>query len=362
MTSVLPPENVISFARGVPSPDLFAVDELAECAERVIRRDGRTVLNYGPPGGYAPLREWLAQRHSVEPARVLATPGSLMAMNLVARAVVAPGDRVLVEAPTYDRARLVFAASGAEVESVPQGDLDALAEALGRRPRLLYLLPSFHNPTGRTLAEEARRRAAEVAREHGVLVYEDDPYGLVRFEGTPPPLLHELGGGAGVVYASSFSKTVAPGLRVGYVVVPDELIAPVERLATDHYVSPPILPQAQLAEYLREGFFEPNLARISSLLRARRDALLAGLEAELPAGATWTRPEGGYFLWLELPEQLSMTALLPGALARGVSYVPGAGFGGPDHAARLAFSWASLEEIAEGACRLGEVVRSALAG
>src|ERR671935_331799 len=227
--------ETISFARGIPAPECIPVDELADCARAAVERDGPTVLSYGPVGGYQPLREWIAERHGVEPDRVLVTNGSLQGIALLAERFAAA--RVLVESPSYDRPLKLLAAHGAEVTPVAMDDegldLDALEQALtsGAKPAFLYTIPTFQNPSGRTLSDERRRRIVALAREHDLLVLEDDPYGLVRFDGTPPPTLHELDGGDRVVYSSSFSKTVAPGVRVGYLVLPPDLLRAVEEIA-----------------------------------------------------------------------------------------------------------------------------------
>ena len=367
--SVLPGTDVISFARGVPSPDMFPLEELAEFARRAIEQDGRVALNYGPPSGYAPLRDWIARGHDVGPERVLVTPGSLIGLNFVVRLLVANGDRALVEAPTYDRMLHVLGDRGADVVAVPRTDagldLDRLAALAGgrRRPRFLYVLPTFHNPTGRTLSRAAREELVELVVEHELLVFEDDPYGLVRIEGEPEPLLHELlrerGADELCVFASSFSKTVAPGLRVGYLVLPEELAGGVELLATRTYVSPPILPQAQLYAFLEAGRLTPHLAHLGSFLGERRNALLEVLEDRLAGLAAWTRPEGGYFLWLELPDPLDAVELEARARGAGVAFVPGPAFfadGSGHGTARLSFSYPSPDEIRVGATRLADLV------
>ena len=369
--SLLPAVGEISFARGIPSPDTFPLERLAEASVRAIERHGRVALNYGPAGGFAPLREWLAERHAVAPVRVVLTPGSLLGMGLLVRHLLAEGGRALVEAPTYDRTLQLLGAAGAEVVAVARGetglDLERLEALLVARPRprLLYVLPTFHNPTGRTLGVAERQTLADLAVEHGLLVLEDDPYGLLRLDGTPPPhlhrLLHERGAGELCVLASSFSKTVAPGLRVGYLVLPEALVAPVEALVTSTYVSPPLLPQAQLFEFLAAGHLEPHLAALRAALRPRRDALLEVLAEELSDGeATWTRPDGGYFLWLELRPPHDAAGLAARARAAGVPVVPGAGFfagAGGERAARLSFSFPGPQEIREGARRLAALVR-----
>jgi 2-aminoadipate transaminase len=356
---------VISFARGVPSPECLPVEELADCARAALERDGRTILLYGPGGGYGPLREWIAARHGVEPGRVVLTNGSLQGFVFLAEQLVRPGTRVLVEAPTYDRPLKILARLGAEIVPLPMDDdgldPDALEQAIGDRdvPAFLYTIASFQNPSGRTMSTERRRRVVEVARERNLLVLEDDPYGLIRYEGDAPPLLFDLDGGDHVAYASSFSKTIAPGVRVGYFVLPAELAAQIEALAVSTYISPPLLTQATVHEFVRRGNFEPNLARVTGLLRARRDAMLDALPAHLPEGSMWTRPEGGYFIWADLPSG-DAGDLLAEAEAAGVTYVKGTDFfprgHGGESSLRLAFSFVSPEEIAEGVARLGAVL------
>jgi len=355
--------ETISFARGIPAPECLPVEELADCARAALECDGATVLSYGSSAGYRPLRDWIAARHGVDPTRVLITNGSLQGMVFFAERFA--GERVLVEAPTYDRPLKILAAHGVETTAVAMDDegldLDALAHALdrGRKPAFLYTIPTFQNPSGRTLSEERRHRLAEVAREHELLVLEDDPYGLVRFDGEAPPTLFELEGGRHVAYSSSFSKTIAPGLRVGYFVLPQVLEQELEALATSTYITPVLLGQATVFEFLRRGNFEPNLERVGKLLGARRDAMLEALERELP-DARWSRPQGGYFIWLELPEGNDAGALLDRAAAAGVTYVPGADFGGASNTARLAFSFVSPDEIREGVRRLAALVREPL--
>jgi len=243
--------------------------------------------------------------------------------------------------------------------------IEALEEALASEatPAFLYTIATFQNPSGRTLSAERRRRVAELAREHELLVLEDDPYGLVRFEGEASPTVFELEGGQNVAYASSFSKTIAPGLRVGYFVLPEPLAAQIEALAVSTYISPPFLTQATVHEFLQRGNFEPNLARVAGLLRARRDAMLGALEEHFPKSASWSRPQGGYFVWADLDEDT--TELLLRAEAAGVPFVKGTDFFGPgqggEQSLRLAFSFASPEEIADGVARLAGLMRGAAA-
>jgi 2-aminoadipate transaminase len=362
--------ETISLARGVPAPECIPVEELADCAREAILNDGATALSYGSAGGYAPLRAWIADRHGVEPGRVVVTNGSLQGFVFLAELLARDGARVLVEAPTYDRPLKILESLGADVVTVPQNDggidLDALADALrnGARPAFLYVIPTFQNPSGRTLDTDGRRRLVELAAEHDVLVLEDDPYGLVRFEGVAPPTLHELEGGERVIYSSSFSKIVAPGVRVGYLVLPEPLARRVEALATSTYITPSLLSQATVYEFLSRGALGRNLQLVRSLLKARRDALLRALDEHLAgAGARWNRPEGGYFLWLDLPEGVDAVALLAAAQAVGLTFVPGPDFfprgGGGRSAARLAFSFASPSQLADAGARLASLVASA---
>jgi 2-aminoadipate transaminase len=355
---------VISFARGVPAPECLAVDELAECARAALERDGRAILSYGPGGGYGPLREHLAEQHGVEPSRIVITSGSLQGFVFLAEQLVRPGTRVLVEAPTYDRPLKILTRLGAEIVTVPM-DADGLVpeELPEDEFAFLYTIPTFQNPSGRTLSVERRHRLAELARGRGLLVLEDDPYGLVRYDGEPVPSVFELANGEQVAYCSSFSKTVAPGVRVGWFVLPPQLAAEIEALAVSTYISPPYLSQATVLEFLRRDSFEPNLERVNGLLRERRDAMLDALEREMPEDASWTRPDGGYFVWLELPSGPPTGELLAEAEEAGVTFVKGSDFfpggRGGERALRLAFSFVSPNEISDGVARLGGLVRAA---
>ncbi|HLX21457.1 MAG TPA: PLP-dependent aminotransferase family protein [Gaiellaceae bacterium] len=348
---------VVSFARGVPAPECLPIEELADCAKAAIERDGKTVLSYGPGGGYGPLREWIAERHGVEPSRVVVTSGSLQGFVFLAEQLVQPGARVIVEAPTYDRPIKILRRLGAEIVGVPMDEDGLIPDDLpDGDPAFLYTIPTFQNPSGRTLALERRQRLVELARDRGLLLLEDDPYGLVRYEGEPLPSLFDLAGGEGVAYASSFSKTIAPGVRVGYFVLPSELAAKIEALAVSTYISPPFMTQATVYEFIRRGNFEPNLERVRGLLGARRDAMLDALERHLPEGATWSRPDGGYFVWVDLPHEAPSLAA---AEVAGVTFVEGKDFfadGSGGNSMRLAFSFVSPEEIAEGVSRLAPLL------
>ena len=355
---------MISFARGAPAPECLAVEALADCARAALERDGNAILSYGPGGGYGPLRERLAEQHGVDPSRVVITSGSLQGFAFLAEQLVDPGTKVLVEAPTYDRPLKILERLGAEIVGVPMDEEGLIPDELPDGDfAFLYTIPTFQNPSGRTLSVERRRRIVELARERDLLVLEDDPYGLVRYDGTVVPSMFELAGGEQIAYCSSFSKTVAPGLRVGWFVLPSKLAAEIEALAVSTYISPPYLTQATVLELMERGTFEPNLERVNGLLRERRDAMLDALEHSMPGDASWTRPEGGYFIWVELPSGPPAAELLLEAEKAGVTFVRGtdfyAGGRGGEQAFRLAFSFCSPDEIAEGVSVLGSLVRAA---
>jgi DNA-binding transcriptional MocR family regulator len=349
----------ISFARGAPSAECLDAGLVARCATAALERDGTTILSYGAGGGYAPLRELLAERHGVDPGRVFATTGGLQGFWLYATVQLQrrPG-RVLVEAPSYDRPLKLLRWQGAEVVPLPMDadglEPDALEAELrrGGDVSFLYTIPTFQNPSGRTLSEERRRRVVELCEAYDLQVLEDDPYGLVRYVGKAPSSLHALEGGERVAFTSSFSKTVAPGLRVGWFVVPEALRADFDDRAVSTYISPPLLPQAIVHELFADGSFESNLERITSILGAQRDAMLGALERELDGRAEWSTPDGGYFVWLELDGGVDTTELLPHATEAGVTFVRGADFfvggEGGKSAARLAFSYEPPERIGEG--------------
>ena len=349
----------ISFARGAPAPSCIDPELLSDCARVALERDGTTILSYGTGGGYGPLRELLAERHGVDPGRVFLTTGGLQGFVFYSAVQLAqrPG-RVLVEAPTYDRPLKLLRWQGVETVALAMDDEgldpDALQAELERGGDMsfLYTIPTFQNPSGRTLSEERRRRIAELCRAHDLDVLEDDPYGLVRYEGTAPPALHALEGGLHVTFTSSFSKTVAPGLRVGWFVVPEALRSAYDDRAVSTYISPPLLPQAIVHELFARGAFDPNLERIRGILRAQRDAMQIALDEQLAGRATWSRPEGGYFLWVDFGAGIDAGELLGRATEAGVTFVRGADFfpggDGGGSSARLAFSYEAPERIAEG--------------
>lgn len=355
----------ISFARGAPSLDIVAVDDLRAAAARALERDPAGAFSYGTAAGYPPLVEWIAERHEVGAGQVLATNGSMQADAFLFELLVEPGDVVVVEAPSYDRTLLSLRKLGAELLAIPLEpdglDVEALARALeaGARPKLAHVIPNFHNPAGCTLSLEKRRRLLELAAEHGFLVFEDDPYVELRFEGERLPALRELdGGGELVVYASSFSKTVCPGVRVGYLVGPEATIAAARELATETYISPSMVAQAIVAEFCGSGALERSIETVRGALRERRAALCEALGRELPE-ARFVVPGGGYFLWVDLPEGDDVAALAAAAAERGVTFVQGADFllEGGESSLRLAYSAVTPDEIAEGISRLAEAYR-----
>jgi DNA-binding transcriptional MocR family regulator len=363
--------SLISFARGIPGPDLLPIDEFGDCAKAALARDGATALNYGPPLGYLPLRQWIADRHDVDVERVMITNGSLQAFNFIARHHVQAAAKVFVEAPCYDRSLQILRRLGADVESIPLADdgldLGALEAALGATggKSLIYTIPTFQNPSGRTLSEPNRHRLIELAAANGATILEDDPYGLLRFAGEGLPRLFELAGGdEAVMFMSSFSKTVAPGIRVGYALLPEELMGEMQTFVFENYVSPVMFVEATLHEFVSRGRFDPNVEAIQEALHARRDAMIAALAREMPEGTSWNEPDGGYFLWVDLPDGLSAESLLAQADEVGVAFIKGPDFffhGGGQSALRLAFSYERPEAIDEGITRLGGLVRDGLA-
>ena len=358
--------GTISFARGAPSLDIVDVDGLRESAERAFRDDPGGVTAYGTAIGYPPLREWIAQRHGVDPERVLVTNGSMQADAFLFEALVQRGDAVVVERPTYDRTLLNLRNRGADLHAVELHtdgiDTDALASLLegGVAPTLAHVIPNFQNPAGFTLSREKRDRLLELAESHGFTIFEDDPYVDIRFAGETLPTMLDLDGGAGrVVYASSFSKTVCPGIRVGYLVGASELIDDIRKLATNTYISPSMVSQAIVNEFCRSGAIQRSIETVKTALRERAERLGAALERELP-DARFTLPQGGYFMWVELPEGTDVAALFEAAAERGVAFVKGTDFmlEGGENTLRLAYSGVTPDEVDEGVSRLAEAYRT----
>jgi 2-aminoadipate transaminase len=355
----------ISLSRGAPSLDIVAVDDLKLAAQRAFERDPAGSFAYGTSAGYPRLLEWLAKKHEVTPERLLATNGSMQADAFLFQELVEPGDVVVVEAPTYDRTLLSLTNLGAdllpiqlEADGLDVGALEAALEG-GARPKLAHVIPNFHNPAGCTLSLDKRRRLLELAREYGFTIFEDDPYVELRFEGEHLPRMLELDdGGDAVVYASSFSKTVCPGIRVGYLVGPKDLIARIRKRATQTYISPNMVAQAIVADFCDSGAIERSIETVKAALRERRDATCDALARHLPE-ARFVPPQGGYFLWVDLPEGSDVEALERGSAERGVVFVKGTDFliEGGQSSLRLAYSAVPPDQIEEGIARVAEAFR-----
>ncbi|MET7738033.1 PLP-dependent aminotransferase family protein [Streptomyces sp. NPDC005402] len=368
--------EVINFAGGLPAPELFDAEGIAEAYRAVLGEMPERALQYSTTEGEPVLRAALAERMSVrglatDADDVLVTTGSQQALSLLATALIEPGDTVLVESPCYLAALQAFGFAGARVVAVPGDDEGpdpvALEELVVReRPKLLYTVPTFQNPTGRTMSAGRRAAVASVAARCGLWIVEDDPYGELRFEGERVPWIasHEEVRDR-VVLLGSFSKVMAPGLRLGWLRAPGELrrACAVAKQAADLHT--PTVNQLAAARYLADRDLDAHVRRVARVYGERRDAMLAGLAEALPEGSVWTRPEGGMFLWARLPSSYDTTALLPQVVTRDVAYVPGAPFyaGEPDRSTlRLCFVTQTPEEIAEGLRRLGEGLRGDRAG
>jgi len=360
------PPSTISFARGAPSLDIVDVQGLRDAAVRAFESDPAGTTAYGTSIGYPRLRSWIAEHHGVEPERVLVTNGSMQADAFLFEHLVRAGDEVIVERPTYDRTLLSLRERGAHVHAVelqPDGiDTDALAELLGPhggvRPTLAHIIPNFQNPAGYTLSAEKRRRLLELAADRGFLVFEDDPYVALRFGESSPPTMLSLNP-EHVVYASSFSKTVCPGIRVGYLVGPPDLIAAIAKLATNTYISPNMVAQSIVYEFCASGAIERSIETVRAALAERAQTLAEALRRELPE-AEFVPPLGGYFMWVTLPEGTDVGALFDAAAQRGVAFVKGSDFmlEGGTNALRLAYSGVNPEQIESGVARLAEAYRS----
>ena len=358
----------ISLARGAPSLDIIAVDDLRAAAQAAFERDPAGTFAYGTSAGYPRLVEWVSNKHGVHPDQVVATNGSMQADAFLFQKLVQPGDVVVVEAPTYDRTLLALRALGAEILAIPLEadgiDVDALEIALqeGARPKLAHIIPNFQNPAGCTLSLEKRRKLLALAAEHGFTIFEDDPYVELRFEGESLPTMLSMDEADRVVYASSFSKTVCPGIRVGYLVGPADVIGAIRKLATNTYISPNMVAQSIVAEFCDSGAIERSIETVKDALRARRDATAEALERHIP-DATFVKPQGGYFLWVDLPEGSDVAALAAGAEERGVVFVKGSDFliEGGDSSLRIAYSAVPPDQIEEAVARVAEAYRE-LAG
>jgi 2-aminoadipate transaminase len=373
-------QSTISFARGAPSLDIIDVDGLREASTRAFTNDPAGTTAYGTSVGYPRLRAWIAERHGVDLERVLLTNGSMQADAFLFEHLVEAGDEVVVERPTYDRTLLSLRERGArvhQVELLPDGiDTDALAELLrvppvdggsgtlaGRRgagvcPKLAHIIPNFQNPAGYTLAPAKRSALLALAAEHDFVIFEDDPYVELRFSGETLPTMLSMDPER-VVYASSFSKTVCPGIRVGYLVGPPDLIGAIGKLATNTYISPNMVAQSIVYEFCASGALERSIETVRTALAKRVRTLEMALHRELPE-AEFVTPEGGYFMWVTLPEGTDVAALQGAAAELGVAFVKGTDFllEGGENTLRLAYSGVTPEQIEEGVSRMAAALRS----
>jgi len=375
--------EIISFAGGLPAPDVFPTERFREACNRVLEKQARLALQYGATEGYEPLREMIARHTSrygvkAKPENVLLTSGSQQALDLIGKLMINSGDRVLVEAPTYLGALQAFNVYGAEYVSVPSDHdglrSDLLEASLRLGPKFMYVLPNFQNPGGTTLAEGRRHELVLLADRYGIPIIEDDPYGQLRYEGehlTPLVVLdrenlrrddgYSIGN---VIYLSTFSKTLAPGLRLGWIVAPPEVISKLVQLKQGADLHTSTFVQMVAYEVARDNFLDEHIKLIRRVYGERRDVMLRAMEENFPSEVTWTRPQGGLFLWVSLPEGMDCHELFDAAIKENVAFVPGDSFYASDGHAdegrrhfRLNFSNASPEQITEGIRRLGVAMK-----
>lgn len=372
-------KNIISFAGGLPDPSTFPVEELKAITLAVLEREPQLALQYGPTEGDARLRDelvrWMAKDGiTVTRDQILITIGSQQGLDIVGRVFLDPGDVVIVERPSYMAALQVFRSYRAEMVGVEQDDdglrPELLEETLarlarsGKRVKLLYVVPDFQNPSGVTMSGSRRQAVLDLARAHHLLVVEDSPYRELRFEGTAPPPLAALDRDGRVIYLSTFSKTLCPGMRIAWIAARDEIIQRFVTAKQGMDLCCPAFTQAIAAEFCARGHLPERIPRITALYRRKRDVMLGALAREMPDGVTWTHPAGGLFLWLRLPERMDAEQLLrPAVEEEGVAYVVGSGFhadGGGKNTLRLNFSFPSEANIDEGIRRLARLVRRRL--
>ncbi|MGZ4268672.1 MAG: aminotransferase-like domain-containing protein [Solirubrobacteraceae bacterium] len=367
--------EVISLAGGLPDTSTFPAEELAAVLSRLAAGDSARALQYGPTEGMAAVKDAIAvvmaaEGTHVDPEDVLVTTGGQQVIDLVCKTLVDPGDVIVAEAPTYPGAVPAFSAYQADVVQIAMDDagmkvdeLEATLDRLereGRTPKFIYTIPTFQNPGGVTMSLPRRRRLVEVARERELLVLEDNPYGLLRYEGDALPTLRSLDGGDFVIYLGTFSKILSPGVRLGWAVAPAPVLEKMNMGKQASDLCSSSLSQLFVARYFTEGRWEAYLGSLRALYRRRRDVMLEALAEHLPPEATWTRPQGGLFLWATLPDYLDTTDMLARALSRNVAFVPGraAYLDGRGAASmRLNFSGVDDDDIREGVRRIGEVVR-----
>ncbi len=375
--------GIISFAGGLPAPELFPIERFEEACHTVLSRNGAAALQYGPTEGHLPLREFIVnqmRRYGVvsDPANVLLTSGSQQALDLIGKLLINPGDRLLVEAPTYLGALQAFNVYGAEYVSVPVDQegiqTDQLEQAFRSGPKFMYILPNFQNPAGVTLSEARRHQLLDLADSYGIPIIEDDPYGPLRFEGEHRTALvvidrlrscrEEQFLSGNVIYLSTFSKLLAPGLRLGWIVAPKEVIAKLVQLKQGADLHTSTFIQMVAYEVARDGFLDQHVRRIREVYRERRNTMLAALKEFFPEEVSWTHPEGGLFLWVTMPESTNTQELVHAALRQDVAFVPGEAFyPAPEEAGchmRLNFSNSKPEQIREGIRRLSICVKEQL--
>lgn len=345
----------ISFARGAPSVDIVDIDGLRAAATQALSNDPAGTTAYGTAVGYQPLRKWVAKQHNVTPEHVLLTNGSMQADAFLFQLLVNNGDGVIVERPTYDRTLLSLQKRGAQISAIElEADgisLAALEQELNSNAniKLAHVIPNFQNPAGVTLSQAKREQLLALAKQHNFIIFEDDPYVELRFQGERLPTMLSLDtNNEHVIYASSFSKTVCPGVRVGYLIGNPEIIEKVRKLATETYISPNIFAQAVVYQFCVSGAYQKSIETVKHALRERAELLGKVLDRELPQ-ATHTTPEGGYFMWVELPTGTDVDQLQSKAAALGVSFVAGTDFvlTGGANTLRLAYSGVTFNEILE---------------
>ncbi len=373
--------GMISFGGGFPAPDVFPVEEFKRACINVLENKGPEVLQYGSTDGYVPLRE-MVSRYSIRSgmniniSNILITSGSQQALDLIGKIFINRGDRILVESPTYLGALQAWNAYGAEYITVPVDDYgmrtDLLEEALRTGPKFIYVLPNFQNPTGTTLPLERRMKIIELADRYGVPIIEDDPYGQLRYEGEDIPSVEILDSRVreqngtytgNVIYLSTFSKILAPGLRLAWVVAPDTVIRKLALAKQGTDLNTSTFNQIVAHEVGQHGFIDRHVEVMKKVYLERRNAMLDSLEEHMPENVTWTHPEGGLFLWLTLPRNLDSTEMLPKTIEENVAYVPGEFFhpdGSGKNTIRLNFSFCCPEKINEGIARLGKAFKKKL--
>ncbi len=361
-------ERTISFARGAPSADILPHDAVREAAAHALESDWEKALSYGTGRGHPGLCEWIAELHRTKPEQVMVTNGSMEGAALLFRYLVAEGDRVVIEQPTYDRTLLLLQQAGADLIGAPLEsdgvDPAAVEAACGQgEVALAHVIPNFHNPAGCTLSGEKRGALVQLAADRGFVLFEDDPYRLISFDESRAETMLDMDEADRVIHASSFSKSVSPGVRVGYLVGPEEQIATLAKRANETYISPNMLAESIVFELCRSGGLEENLKVVNAALRERRDALVEALHEHIPE-AEFVVPAGGYFLWLDLKDDVDSQALLGGAKAEGVTFVAGPDFTleGGSSSLRLSFAPVPAADVEEGVQRLARALERLRAG